>query len=292
MKYAFWPGCVARGAAPELYKSTLAVAEHIGIELDELDAASCTGAGIISDSDPYLQDVLNARTMAIAEQKGLPLLDICSTCVGVHNLTREKLQNEDFRARINERLAPEGLEYKGTADPRHLLWILLEDLEEGKLNHLITRPLNELNLGPFYGCYILRPERVLGFEEHPHRLQALAAVINLVGATTVTYDGMTKCCGFPILTINRKNSLTMAGSHVAEAKDKGADALVTPCPLCHLNLDAQQFDAAKVIERKLEVPILHVPQLIGLAMGIDPEALGLNRHVVDTRPLLEKAGAL
>ncbi|MCZ6545390.1 MAG: CoB--CoM heterodisulfide reductase iron-sulfur subunit B family protein [Chloroflexi bacterium] len=292
MKYAFWPGCVARGAAPELYKSTLAVAEHIGIELDELDAASCTGAGIISDSDPYLQDVLNARTMAIAEQKGLPLLDICSTCVGVHNLTREKLQNEDFRARINERLAPEGLEYKGTADPRHLLWILLEDLEEGKLNHLITRPLNELNLGPFYGCYILRPERVLGFEEHPHRRQSLEAVINLVGATSVTYDGMTKCCGFPILTINRKNSLTMAGSHVAEAKDKGADALVTPCPLCHLNLDAQQFDAAKVIERKLEVPILHVPQLIGLAMGLDPEALGLNRHVVSTKPLLEKVGAL
>ena len=292
MKYAFWPGCVARGAAPELYKSTLAVAEHIGIELDELDAASCTGAGIISDSDPYLQDVLNARTMALAEQKGLPLLDICSTCVGVHNLTREKLQNEDFRARINERLAPEGLEYKGTADPRHLLWILLEDFEEGKLNHLIRRPLNELNLGPFYGCYILRPERVLGFEEHPHRRQSLEAVINLVGATSVTYDGMTKCCGFPILTINRKNSLTMAGSHVAEAKDKGADALVTPCPLCHLNLDAQQFDAAKVIERKLEVPILHVPQLIGLAMGLDPEALGLNRHVVSTKPLLEKVGAL
>ena len=292
MKYAFWPGCVARGAAPELYKSTLAVAEHIGIELDELDAASCTGAGIISDSDPYLQDVLNARTMAIAEQKGLPLLDICSTCVGVHNLTREKLQNEDFRARINDRLAPEGLEYKGTADPRHLLWILLEDLEEGKLNHLIRRPLSELNLGPFYGCYILRPERVLGFEEHPHRRQSLEAVINLVGATSVTYDGMTKCCGFPILTINRKNSLTMAGSHIAEAKDKGADALVTPCPLCHLNLDAQQFDAAKVIERKLEVPILHVPQLIGLAMGLDPEALGLNRHVVSTKPLLEKVGAL
>ncbi len=103
---------------------------------------------------------------------------------------------------------------------------------------------------------------------------------------------MTKCCGFPILTINRKNSLTMAGSHVAEAKDKGADALVTPCPLCHLNLDAQQFDAAKVIERKLEVPILNVPQLIGLAMGLDPEALGVNRHVVSTKPLLEKVGAL
>ena len=291
MKYAFWPGCVARGATPELYKSTLAVAKHIGMELDELEAGVCTGAGIISDADPYVQDVLNARTLAIAEQKGLPLMDICSTCVGVHSLAREKLENADFRDRINERLAPDGLHYSGTVEPRHLLWIILEDLEAGQLSHLIRRPLDELNLGPFYGCYILRPERVLGFEEHPHRRDSLEAVIKLVGATSVTYDGMTKCCGFPILTTNRKNSLTMTGTHVAEATDKGADALVTPCPLCHLNLDAQQPDAAKMVNRKLDLPILHVPQLIGLAMGLDPEDLGLNRHVVDTKALLAKVGA-
>ena len=290
MKYAFWPGCVSRGAAPELYKSTLAVAEHIGIELVELEAAACTGAGIISDGDPYLQDTLNARTLAMAEQLDLPLMDICSTCIGVHSLAREKLGNDDYRARINERLAPEGLSYSGAVEPRHLLWILLEDLERGALNHLITTPLTELNLGPFYGCYILRPERVLGFDEHPHRRNSLEAAIELVGATTVTYDGMTKCCGFPILTTNKTNSLTMAGTHLGEAQDKGADALVTPCPLCHLNLDAQQADAARVIRRKLDLPILHIPQLIGLAMGLAPEKLGLNRHVVDTKPLLAKAG--
>ncbi len=290
MKYAFWPGCVARGAAPELYKSTLAVAKHLDFELVELEAAACTGAGIISDGDPYLQDVLNARTLAIAEQMGLPLLDICSTCIGVHSLARENLENEDYRARINERLAPEGLEYKGSGEPRHLLWAMIEDIEEGKLKAMIRKPLTELKLGPFYGCYILRPERVLGFDKHPHRRNSLETVINLVGATTVTYDGMTKCCGFPILTTNRKNSLTMAGTHLADATDQGADALVTPCPLCHLNLDAQQADAASVIERKLDLPILHVPQLIGLALGIDPEELGLNRHVVNTKPLLQKAG--
>ena len=291
MKYAFWPGSVARGATPELYKSTRAVADHLGMELVELEAAACTGAGIISDGDPYLQDVLNARTLAIAEQMGLPLLDICSTCVGVHSLAVEKLANEDYRARINERLAPEGLEYKGTSEPRHLLWVLLEDFESGKLNNYIRKPLSELNLGPFYGCYILRPERVLGFDKHPHRRNSLEAAIELVGATSVTYDGMTKCCGFPILTTNKQNSLTMAGSHIGEAKDKGADALVTPCPLCHLNLDAQQFDAAKVIERKLDVPILHIPQLLGLAMGLEPADLGMDRHVVSTKPLLQKVGA-
>ncbi len=165
MKYAFWPGCVARGATPELYKSTRAVAEHLGMELVELEAASCTGAGIISDGYPYLQDVLNARTLAVAEQMDLPLLDICSTCVGVHSLAAEKLENEDYRARINERLAPEGPKYKGTVKPRHLLWALFEDFEAGKLNQYIRKPLTELNLRPFYGCYVLRPERVLGFDQ-------------------------------------------------------------------------------------------------------------------------------
>ncbi|MCY3733752.1 MAG: heterodisulfide reductase-related iron-sulfur binding cluster, partial [Chloroflexi bacterium] len=127
-KYAFWPGCVAQGAAPELYTSTLAVAEQLGMDLVELEAAACTGAGIISDGEPYLQDVLNARTMAMAEQMDLPLMDICSTCVGVHRLAAEKLRDVDYRIRINHHLAPEGIEYRGSVDPRHLLWILLEDV--------------------------------------------------------------------------------------------------------------------------------------------------------------------
>ena len=290
MKYAFWPGCVARGAAPELYTSTLAVARHLGIDLVELEAAACTGAGIISDGEPYLQDVLNARTMALSEQMQLPLMDICSTCVGVHRLAAEKLRDVDYRIRINHHLAPEGLEYHGSADPRHLLWILLEDIGEDRINSLIQRPLDELNLGPFYGCYLVRPERTLEFDAHPTRRNSLERLISMLGATTVTYDGMTKCCGFPILTTNKQNSLTMAGTHLDEAQRMGADALVTPCPLCHLNLDAQQPDAAKVIDRRLELPILHVPQLLGLAMGLPPEELGLTRHVVDTRNLLNRLG--
>ena len=290
LKYAFWPGCVARGAAPELYTSTLAVAEHLGMELVELESAACTGAGIISDSDPYLQDTLNARTFAQVEQLDLPLMDICSTCVGVHNLAVEKLQNVDYRLRVNERLAPDGLEYSGIVHPRHLLWILLEDLGEDKLRQYIKRPLSELNLGPFYGCYIVRPERVHGFDKHPQRRDSLERIITLLGATSVTYDGMTKCCGFPILTTNKTNSLAMTGNHIAEAGDKGADALITPCPLCHLNLDTQQPDAAKIVKRKLDMPILHLSQVLGLAMGLEPEALGLNRHVVSTKSLLRKAG--
>jgi len=196
MKYAFWPGCVARGAAPELYKSTLAVAKHIGIELDELEAAACTGAGIISDADPYLQDVLNARTLAIAEQKNLPLMDICSTCIGVHSLAREKLENLDYRARINERLAPEGLEYTGTVEPRHLLWIILEDLEEGKLKHLIRKPLEELK--PLFES-LTEPENKLIFSCGSGLTACvLALAAHLAGYENLSvYDGSWSEWGVP-----------------------------------------------------------------------------------------------
>jgi succinate dehydrogenase / fumarate reductase cytochrome b subunit len=114
-------------------------------------------------------------------------------------------------------------------------------------------------------------------------------VIEALGCDLVTYEGQDKCCGFPILTINKKNSLTMAGNHLSEAQKEGADCLVTPCPLCHLNLDAQQPDAAKYATVDgLEVPILHLPQLIGLALGIDPKELRVDRHVVSTRKVLSR----
>ena len=294
MKYAFWPGCVSKGACPELYDSMIKTSAKLGIELEEMYDGNCTGAGVISEHEPKLADMLNARNFAIAQKMGhTTLINICSTCQGIQSMVQEKLdRDEEYRAKINAQLAEEGLEYKPGLIIKNFMWILVEDYGLDKLKEQVVRPLTSLRCGPFYGCYILRPSRILGMEEHPERDNYLEQIIEAVGAEPIDYEGKNKCCGFPILTINRKNSLTMAGSHVAEAKDKGADALVTPCPLCHLNLDAQQFDAAKVIERKLEVPILHVPQLIGLAMGIDPEALGLNRHVVDTRPLLEKAGAL
>ena len=112
-----------------------------------------------------------------------------------------------------------------------------------------------------------------------------------MGATAVDFEGKTRCCGFPILTINEKNSMAMVGKHTSEAKDLGADAMVTPCPLCHLNLDGFQPKAAKQANRSIGLPILHLPQLIGLAMGIPAAELGLKKHIINTRPLEIKLGA-
>ncbi|MAQ53354.1 MAG: heterodisulfide reductase [SAR202 cluster bacterium] len=285
MKYAFFPGCVSRGGCPELYPATKLICERLGIELQEMPAASCTGAGVLQEKNQLLGDTLNARTFAMAEALDLPILTICSTCQGVMSQANHRLKEPEYLAKVNGFLAEEGLEYKGKANPKHLLWVLVEDVGLKKLLGLITRPLAGVRMAPFYGCYIVRPTDALEFEDHPDRQTALEQIIETIGATVVDFEGKTRCCGFPILTINERNSMAMVGKHTLEAKELGADAMITPCPLCHLNLDSFQPKAAAQAGRPIGLPILHMPQAIGLAMGLSPHDMGLRRHIVNTTPL-------
>ena len=285
MKYAFFPGCVSRGGCPELYPATKLICERLGIELQEMPAASCTGAGVLQEKNQLLGDTLNARTFAMAEALDLPILTICSTCQGVMSQANHRLKEPEYLAKVNGFLAEEGLEYKGKANPKHLLWVLVEDVGLKKLLGLITRPLAGVRMAPFYGCYIVRPTDALEFEDHPDRQTALEQIIETIGATVVDFEGKTRCCGFPILTINERNSMAMVGKHTLEAKELGADAMITPCPLCHLNLDSFQPKAAGQAGRPIGLPILHMPQAIGLAMGLSPHDMGLRRHIVNTTPL-------
>ncbi len=292
MKYAFFPGCVARGACPELYQAAKLICQRLGIELQEMPGASCTGAGVLQEKNELLGDALNARTFAMAEKLGLPIMTICSTCQGVMSQANYRMKGDpEYLALVNSHLAEEGLEYKGTAEPKHLLWILVEDYGLDKLVQQVTRPLAGARIAPFYGCYLVRPTDALDMEDHPERQTALERVIETLGATVVDYSGKTRCCGFPILTINPKNSVAMVAKHTADVKDLGADAMLTPCPLCHLNLDEYQPKAASQARRKIGLPILHLPQAIGLAMGIGRKELGLQKHIMNTKPLTTKIGA-
>ena len=288
MKFAFFPGCVSRGACPELYTSTVKISEILGIELDEkaLESASCTGAGVLQEKNQLLGDTLNARNIALAEKQNLPILTICSTCQGVMSQAEYRLENEEYRAQINETLAEEDLEYTGKTPTRHILWIIVEEIGEKKFKSLVKRQLDGLRLAPFYGCYLVRPSKALKFYEKPERETCLEDLTEWVGATVVDFPGKTACCGFPIVTINEKASLKMVGNHTSTAKDLGASAMVTPCPLCHLNLDQYQDRAAWMMEREIDLPIIHVPQLVGLALGLDPEELKINKHVISTKKLL------
>jgi succinate dehydrogenase / fumarate reductase cytochrome b subunit len=170
--------------------------------------------------------------------------------------------------------------------------VLVEDFGLDGLAKLVKRPLEGLRVGPFYGCYVLRPKQRLGYEEHPERDLYLEQVIEVLGGEAVEYDGSRKCCGFPIVTMNRETSLRQAGTHVGDALDAGADCLVTPCPLCHLNLDMQQPEAAKITGRELGLAVLHLPQLVGLALGLEPKQLGMRKHIASTEWVEERLAAI
>jgi succinate dehydrogenase cytochrome b subunit len=295
IKLAYWPGCVSRGFTPELHGSMARVAERLGIELVTLDRANCCGAGVIAEHNQELADTLNARTFALAQQTGLAMMNICSTCQGAQSECQQRLDADSaYRAHINEVLAGEGLEYVRGADGwtnKNFLWVLVEDYGLDRLKENVRRPLAGLRVGPFYGCYILRPKHRLGYEEHPDRDLYLDWLIEAVGGDVVDYDGARRCCGFPVITMNRETSLRQAGTHVGDALDAGADCLVTPCPLCHLNLDLQQPEAANVVERELGLAVLHLPQLVGLALGFEPSELGMSKHIASTAWVEERLTA-
>jgi succinate dehydrogenase / fumarate reductase cytochrome b subunit len=282
MKVAYWPGCVSRGFTPELHGSVAAVAPMLGIELIELDRASCCGAGVIAEHNQELADTLNARTFALAQQTdGELMMNICSTCQGAQTECQERLDaNAVYRAHVNETLAPEGLTYEAGITNKNFLWLLVEDIGLDTLRQKVKRPLTNLRVGPFYGCYIVRPARRLGIDHDHPRHRYLERVIDALGGTVIDYAGSHKCCGFPIITMNKTASLKQAGRHLGDAVDADADCVVTPCPLCHLNLDLQQPIAEAVVGRELNMPVLHLPQLVGLALGLEPRQLGMNRHIV------------
>jgi succinate dehydrogenase / fumarate reductase cytochrome b subunit len=297
MKLAYWPGCVSRGFTPELHGSMARVAPLLDLDLVELDRANCCGAGVIAEHSQELADTLNARTFALAQavDGAAGMMNICSTCQGAQSECQQRLDaSSEYRATVNSHLEPEGLSYNRGSDwwNKNLLWILVEEIGLDKLREKVVRPLEGLRVGPFYGCYIVRPTSRLGYEYYPDRGRYLHMVIEALGGTAVDYAGAHKCCGFPVITMNRTTSLRQAGRHMADAIDAGADCVVTPCPLCHLNLDMQQPEAAKFVERDLGIPVLHLPQMLGMALGLDPKELGMTRHVVDTGDVVKKVREL
>jgi succinate dehydrogenase / fumarate reductase cytochrome b subunit len=266
------------------------VAPLLDIELVELDRANCCGAGVIAEHNQELADSLNARTFALAQQvQGAELMmNICSTCQGAQTECQERLDaNAEYRERINENIAPEGLTYEKGLTNKNFLWMLVEEIGLDELRSRVKRPLTNLKVGPFYGCYIVRPTDRLGIDDSHPRDTYLTQVIEALGGTVIEYAGMYKCCGFPIITMNKTASLAQAGRHLGDAVDADADCLVTPCPLCHLNLDLQQPLAAAQAGRTLDMPVLHLPQLVGLALGLEPDELGLQRHVVKPTSVID-----
>ncbi len=308
--YSLYTGCTPRIAEPELLKSTLAAAEYLGIDLLQKREFSCCGGSHIQDIDDFSSLLLNGRNLAYADTEGLDLVTICNTCqLMLADARGRLLRDAVLRERVNGRLAKYNLTFTGSAKVRHFFYLLLDEFGYNGLKERVTRPLTGLKVASFYGCHNIRPAALQGDvnrNESPWDPKSLDRLVEALGGEPVYYESAASCCGFHISLHAQDTAEKMTGKVLRQAYEAGADCIITPCPLCHTNLDSMQAEAftrvAKgpglplfkawpnafnvklpVIDGPVSLPALHFEQLIGIAFGIPVKKLGLRHHVVPLR---------
>ncbi|HET7190355.1 MAG TPA: CoB--CoM heterodisulfide reductase iron-sulfur subunit B family protein [Pseudolabrys sp.] len=280
MKFAYYPGCSARSTCAELNVATHRVAEKLGLELLQLESATCTGARELRAIDPAGFYALNIRILALAERLSMPLMTVCNTCtLNLLDAHAAFVSDGELARTVNGRLADEGLSYSGRTRISHFLWVLHEDIGMTRLREMVVNPLTDLSVAAFYGCHITRPPARYGFVDSRNNV-ALERLAESLGCRPIEYSGRTECCGFHTAAHDEKVAIKLTGQHILSAKTGGAQAMITPCPLCHTVLDGFQREIEKDLEQDLDMPVLHLPQLVGLALGLTPEELNIDRHMV------------
>src|ERR1700745_3072866 len=242
-KVAYYKGCLASLSAKELDSATQALAPKVGLELIELESVTCCGAGDIHEAEPDYYLHLNARILAYAAATGADtLMTVCNVCtVNLRQANFELVNDQVLRDRVNANLLAVGVPaYERDVEVRHLLWELADEEGFPRLQKAAHKGLKGLKVAPFYGCQILRPSRVLGFED-PDRPSSLERIIEGCGGGGGGSPGRVKCCGFPIIQAREEVALGELIQPIEQAVEAGADAMVTPCPLCHPSLDPWQL---------------------------------------------------
>ncbi len=282
-KYGYYPGCPSESTAIEQDMSVKAVFEKLGVELEELEDWNCCGAAEVED--PEIVYALNARNLAIAEKKGVNIMTPCSICY--YNLERSNKAlkgSEELRAKI--RGIDDSLAYNGGVEVKHVLDVLVNDIGIEELSGKIEKKVN-VKVAPYYGCYIGRPP-LTAFDD-PDAPVLMDQLIEAIGGEAVPFDyRKAKCCGGPLMMTMQDIAFKMARDVLEGAKNAGADCIALACPLCGMMLDAKQEDIEEAFGIKIGLPVLYITQLLGLALGIDASKLGLNKNVVDTKPILGK----
>jgi succinate dehydrogenase / fumarate reductase cytochrome b subunit len=287
LAYAYYPGCAAKQIQKEADWSARAISKELGISLNDMPGATCCGAGNLQEHDPAAALALNARIFSQAEEMGMDIVTICNTCLQTFTMANQRLKNEpQLLADINKVLEKAGVRpYQGTIDIKHLIWVLVDDIGPAKLKEHIKNPLNGLRVAPFYGCHGSRPNAI--FEGRGGTIngpQYLEKLLDMLGANSVDYYGKDKCCGFHYMLTNEKEFLHMAGGHSLEAKNAGADLMVSPCTLCDFALGAYQSRSERAMGVQIGLPEMNIAQLVGVAFGLSAETLGLKRLNADPAP--------
>ncbi len=286
MRYLFYPGCSMDTSALEYKRSTVAVLETLGAQVDELPDWTCCGASAASVVSDLLGYVLPARNLALAEQidEDLTIVAGCSACFTNFRRTHEAVHRDRaLLEEINRALEVEDLTYRGKAQVRHLMDVVANDFSSQEIEAHVQRPLTDLVVAPYYGCQTVRPFSPYDDDQAP---TSMLHVLEALGATIHRHNREASCCGTSLLMTKQEVGVDMV-AEILDACD-GADCVVTVCPMCQLNVEGYQDKVSKVLGRRVNMPVLFLPQLMGLAFGLPDDVLLFDRHIVSVKPVLSR----
>lgn len=278
--YTYFPGCSLHSTGLEYGLSTRSVFQHLGMELVELPDWNCCGASSAHALDPTLAVALPARNLALAQTMGHDLVAPCAACFN-------RMKGADHALRTNTAIRAEvealvGFNYSGNVAIRPLLAVLHEDYGANQLTQQVQRPLQGLKVVPYYGCLLVRPPEITQFDD-PDDPQVMANLLRAAGAEVMSWSHATDCCGGS-LSLSRSDVVeNLVGRLADRAREAGAQALVTACPLCQVNLEMRQTGDDKV-------PAFYFTELLGLAFGLPETSKWWSKHLIDPRPLLRNLG--
>ncbi|MEM3427904.1 MAG: CoB--CoM heterodisulfide reductase iron-sulfur subunit B family protein [Nitrososphaerales archaeon] len=293
MKYAYYPGCSADTSGKEYDKSFRLVAEALGVKLVDVPEWNCCGSHVTYVFNPTLAAALSARNLGLVEKIGEEIVvTTCSGCYQTLKRSNQLLKHDgEAQNRVKNALEAVNLSYSGNVKVRHALEVLTTDESLATLSQKVSKPLKGLKVAPYYGCALVRPKFEDSFDD-PENPQSLDRLIKVLGAEPVPYSDKVRCCGGVLIMKREDVGLEMIRRLLVDAKQAGADCIVTPCALCHLNLDIMQPKVEQSFKLKINMPVFFFTQLIGLALSLKPSQLGLDNHMVPPVTLLQSKGIL
>ncbi|MBI5906320.1 MAG: CoB--CoM heterodisulfide reductase iron-sulfur subunit B family protein [Deltaproteobacteria bacterium] len=277
MKYAFFPGCSLESTARPFDLSTRAVCRALGIALEEIPDWACCGSTPAHASSDSLAVALPAFNLRKAQDAGLPVMVACASCYARLRTANHRIGREPEDRRRAERVT--GRPYDGGVEVRHVLDVLVNRLGADRIRSKVVRPLAGWKVACYYGCLLTRPPEVVAFDdpEHPACIDVLAEA---AGAETVDWPFRTECCGASLSMTHPEVVGRLVHRLLGMAQEAGANLVAVACPLCQVNLDLRQAEAAKAHGPLRPMPVLYITQLLGLALGLSPEALGIDPRTV------------
>ncbi|MCB2193559.1 MAG: CoB--CoM heterodisulfide reductase iron-sulfur subunit B family protein [Deltaproteobacteria bacterium] len=292
MTYFLYPGCSLEAGGSPYMVSVEAVAKSLGITLKEIDDWNCCGASIHYVGGTELQTkTLNARNLALAQkQGGYDIIAPCSSCyIQMIKAAHEFEEEPELAKELNEILAEGGLSYSGGVKVRHVLDVLYHDLGLERIAAAVKKPLDGVKVAVYYGCQTTRPYGEYDSVEDPHTMDE---IMEALGAEVLPFEHKAKCCGSGIFFTEMETCAPLAGGILGEATEKGADMIVTACPMCQMNLEIYQSRLNKILKTDYEMPVVYVTQLMSLAFGGDfKKDAALDRNIVSAAEVLKKAAA-